>query len=119
MPTYASETVSPIAGHPIQRFLAGVSVASTCIKDEQRAGPAIDRASEEGSTIERYGTVAMDYIQLGDFERSGEGAGSRCSNVEDDNRVLSNLARRTGVSKAGKKLPACGLGRASFGARQH
>jgi hypothetical protein len=102
----------------MQVFVAGHSVAYACISEEQRAGRAIDRASEEGTAMKRYGTVAMNYIQLSAIERSGEGASNCCSNVEPDNQVLTDLARRTSVSEAGKKPSACGSGSASFSARQ-
>jgi len=65
-----------------------------------------------------YGTVAMNYIQFSAFEHSVEGASHRCSDVERDNRVVTDLARRTSVREAGKKLPACGFGWAGFGGRQ-
>ena len=99
-----------MSAHKIQGFVTGYSVAYPCIGEDQGAGPMPIGTSEQGGAMKSYGTVAMNYIQLSAFERSDEGAGSRCSNVEDDNRVLTNLARRTGVSEAGKKLPACGLG---------
>ena len=106
---YASETTSPLSAHKMQGFVAGHSVAYAFISEEQRAGPAIDGTSEEGSAMKRYGTVAMNYIQLSAHERSDEGASSRSSNVERDNQVFTDLARRTSVIEAGKKLSACRL----------
>ena len=61
--------------------------------------------------MERYGTVGMNYIQLSAYERSGEGASSRCSDVERDNHVFTDLARRTSVIEAGKNSPLAGPGR--------
>ena len=59
-----------------------------------------------------YRTVAMNYIKLCTYKGAVEGASSCCSNVECDNRVVTNLPRRTSVQvKTGKKLSACGLGR--------
>ncbi len=120
----ASEIASPMADCKMQSFVAGDSVAYAFITQEERTGPAIDRTGEEASAVECYGTVAMNYIQLGAFGRSNEGA-SRCSpvtNVERDNQVFADLTRRTSVIEAGKKLSACGLwsgsGSYSFSARQ-
>ena len=98
--------------------MAGHSVAYTIIGEEQRPGPTIDGTSEEGSAVKRYGTVAMNYIQFSTYQRSSEGASSRFSDVERDNQVITDLARRTSVSEAGKKPSARGYGRASFSARQ-
>ena len=61
----------------MQGFVAGHSVAYAFISEEQRAGPAINGTSEQGTAMKRYGTVAMNYIQLSAHERSDEGAGSR------------------------------------------
>jgi hypothetical protein len=67
-------------------FVAGHGVTYAVITEEQRAGPAIHRASEEGSAMQRYGAVAMNYIQLNPIDaRSGEGASRRSANVERDN----------------------------------
>jgi hypothetical protein len=57
----------------------------------------------------------MDYIQLSAYARSGEGASSRSTHVERDNQVITDLARRTSVIEARKKLSICGLGSASCG----
>ena len=46
------ETASPLSAHNMQGFVAGHSVAYAFISEEQRAGPAIDRTSEEGSCHE-------------------------------------------------------------------
>ena len=117
---YASETTSPLSSHNVQILVAGVSVAYAIISEEQRAlWAAIDCASEEGSAMKVYGTVAMNYIQLCAIERSGECASSCCSNVERDNQVLTDLAS-TSLGEAGGKLSVCRLrwSSASFGARQ-
>ena len=66
-----------MADRKMQGFVAGHSVAYAFISEEQRAGPAIDRTGEEAGTMERYGTVAMNYIQLSSFDRSGERASGR------------------------------------------
>jgi hypothetical protein len=67
--------------------VAGHSVAYAFITEEHRAGPAIHRTSEEESAMERYGTVAMNYIQLSALGRSNQGASRRSpvTNVERDN----------------------------------
>src|SRR5207237_108694 len=70
----ASEIASPMADCKMQSFVAGDSVADAFITQEERTGPAIDRTGEEASAVECYGTVAMNYIQLGAFGRSNEGA---------------------------------------------
>ena len=117
---YASETTSPLSSHNVQGFVAGISVAYAVISEKQRAlRAAIDCASEEGSAMKVYGTVAMNYIQLCAIERSGEGAGSCCSNVERDNQVLTDLAS-TSLAEAGEKPSACRLrwSSASFSTRQ-
>ncbi len=69
--------------------------------------------------MERYGTVAMNYIQLSAcYGRSSEGARRRSTDVERDNQVFTNLAGRASVIEAGVKASACGHGSASFSARQ-
>ena len=65
---HAGEIASPLSAHKTQGFVAGHSVAYAFISEEQRAGPAIDRTSEEGSAMERYGTVGMNYIQLSAYD---------------------------------------------------
>jgi len=60
----------------------------------------------------------MNYIHLGAIERSGQGASTRSRNVESDNQVFTDLARRAGEIEAGKKTSACGLWSASFSAWQ-
>ena len=60
----------------------------------------------------------MNYIQLGAIERSGQGASTRSRDVERDNHVFTDLARRGSEIEAGKKPSACGLGSASFSAWQ-
>jgi hypothetical protein len=99
--------------------VTGHSVAYAFITEEHRAGPAIHRTSEQESAMERYGTVAMNYIQLSAFGRSNEGA-SRCSpvtNVERDNYVVTDWARIASAIEAGEKLSACRKrGSASFSA---
>ena len=49
----------------------------------------------------------MNYSHLGAYERADEGASSRSCNIERDNQVITDLARRTSVIKAGEKLSAC------------
>ena len=51
----------------------------------KRAGPAIDRTSEEETAMERYGTVAMNYVQLSAYYRSCDGASRRSTDIERDN----------------------------------
>jgi len=68
--------------------------------------------------MERYGTVAMNHIQLGACGGSSEGACRRSTDVESDNPVFTDLPRRTSVIETGKKLAARGYGRASSSARQ-
>jgi hypothetical protein len=53
--------------------------------------------------MQRYGTVVMDYIHLSAFESSGDVASNVYSDVERDNRVVTDLARRTGEIEAGTK----------------
>jgi hypothetical protein len=66
-----------------------------------------------------YGTVAMNYLHLGAYERADEGASNRSSNIEPDNQVITDVLRRTSVIKAGKKPSACRDRRsASYSARQ-
>ena len=70
----AGEITSPLCAHKTQVFVAGHSVAYAFITEHHRAGPAIHRTSEEKTAMERYGTVAMNYIQLGALDRSNQGA---------------------------------------------
>ena len=67
--------------------MAGHSVAYAFKSDLQRAGAlsAGNRTGEDKAAVLCYGTVAMNYIQLGAYERSGEGASNRYRNVERDN----------------------------------
>ena len=51
----------------------------------KRAGPAIDRTSEEETAMERYGTVAMNYVQLSAYYRSRDGTSRRSTDIERDN----------------------------------
>ena len=59
---HTGETVSPLAAHKMQIFVAGHSAAFACISEEQRAGSAADRTGEDGGAVEGYGTVGMNYI---------------------------------------------------------
>ena len=69
--------------------------------------------------MERYGTVGMNYIQLSACGGSSEGASSRSTHVERDNRVFTDLPRRTSEIEAGKKPSARReRGSASFSARK-
>ena len=70
-----------MSAHKMQGFVAGHSVAYAFISEEQRAGPAIDRTGEKGGAMQRYGTVAMNYIQLSSFDRSRERASSRSTEM--------------------------------------
>jgi len=71
--------------------------------------------------MQRYGTVAMNYIQLSACESSVEVASNVCRDVERDNRVLTNLARRTSEIEAGSKASGygSGWGSASFSVLQY
>ena len=61
----------------------------------------------------------MNYLHLGAYERAGEGASSRSCHIERDNQVITDLARRTGVIKAGEKASTCREWRsASFSAQE-
>ncbi len=60
--------------------------------------------------MERYGTVAMNHIQLGACGGSSEGARRRSTDVECDNRVFTDLPRRTGEIEARKNPSARGTG---------
>jgi hypothetical protein len=101
--------------------VAGHSVAYAFKTEVQRASarPTGNRTGEDCAALFRYRTVAMNYIQLGTRERSGEGASNRYRHIERDNQVFTDLARRTSVIEAGKKLSASGLWWASFSAWQH
>jgi hypothetical protein len=109
---YAGKIASPLPGHKTQVFVASHGIAYAFITDNQRAEPAIYRTSEEESAMERYGTIAMNYVDLSAYGTSVEGPGSRSSDVERDNHVFADLARRTSVIEAWKKLSACRFGRA-------
>ena len=106
---YASEPSSPLSAYKIQGFVASISVAYAFISEEQRAGPAIERTSEEGGAMERYGTVGMNYIQLSAHDSPMKVPVAVYSDVERDNQVFTDLARRTSVIEAGRKLSACRL----------
>ena len=60
--------------------------------------------------MERYGTVAMNHIQLSAYARSGKGASSRSTHVERNNQVFTDLARSSSVIEAGKNSPLAGAG---------
>jgi hypothetical protein len=113
-----NEIASPMADRKMQSFVAGYSVAYAFITEEERAGPAIDRTGEEGGAMQRYGAVAMNYIQLSAYGRSSEGASTSSTDVERDNHVFTDLPRRTSEIEAGKKPSGRGLGSATFSARQ-
>jgi len=117
-----NEIASPMADRKMQSFVAGYSVAYAFITEEERAGPAIDRTGEEGGAMQRYGAAAMNYIQLSAYGRSSDGTSRRSTDVERDDQVFTDLARRTSVIEAGKELSACKLwsssGFYSFSARQ-
>src|SRR6516162_647838 len=92
---YASEIASPLSAYKTQGFMAGHSVAYAFISQEHRAGPAIDRTSEEDSAMERYGTIAMHYIQLSAYNRSGDCASRGSTDIKRDNHVFTDWVRRT------------------------
>jgi len=101
--------------------VAGHSVAYAFIAKDHRARPAIDGTSEEDTAMERYGTIGMHYIQLSALGRSNKGASRRSpvTDVERDNHVFTDRARRTSETEAGEKLAARRKRRsASFSARQ-
>jgi hypothetical protein len=75
--------------------------------------------------MERYGTVAVNDVHLGACQTSIEHASHFRPDVEGDNQVFTDLARRTGVNEAREKLPAsecswarCPLGLVSYSAGQ-
>src|SRR5437763_16292761 len=115
---HASETVGPLAAYAMQSFVAGHSVAYAFIREDQRARAIADRTGEDQTAVQVYGTIGMNDLHFGAYERAGEGASARSSNIERDNQVITGLARRTSVIKAGEKPSACGLRRASFSPRQ-
>src|SRR5215510_12595421 len=116
---HASETVSPLAAHAMQTFVAGYSVAYAFIGEDERARVIADRTGLDYTAVQVYGTVAMNDLHLGAYERAGEGASSRSSDIERDNQVITDLARKTGVIKAGEKPSICREWRsASFSARK-
>ena len=100
--------------------MAGHSVGYAFKTEVQRASarPTGNRTGEDCAAMFRYKTVAMNYIQLGACERSGEGASNRSRNVERDNQVFTDLPRRTSVIKTGEKPSACGLRLTSLSPRQ-
>jgi len=102
----------------MQTFVAGYSVAYAFISEDQRARVIADRTGFDYTAVQVYGTVAMNDLHLGAYKRAGEGASSRSSDIERDNQVITDLARRTGVIKTGEKPSACGLRCASFSPRQ-
>ena len=114
----AGEITSPLTAHKTQVFVASHSVAYAFITEEHRAGPAIHRTSEEKTAMERYGAVAMNYIEFSAYYRSRERASRRSTDVERDNHIFADLARRTSVIEAGKKLSACGLRSCSLSERR-
>src|SRR5260370_31962898 len=102
-------------------FVTGNSVAYAFIAEDHRHRPAIDGTSEEETAMERYGTIGMHYVQLSALGRSNEGASRRSpvTDVERDNHVFTDRARRTSETEAGEKLSACRKRRsASFSTRQ-
>jgi len=68
--------------------------------------------------MQRYGTVGMNYIQLSPYALSAQRARSVNGDVQRDNYVFADLARRTSVSEARKKPSGYGYGWASFSTRQ-
>src|SRR4029450_3109709 len=113
---HTGQSTSPLCARNTQSFVAGHSVAYAFKTEVHRASarPTGNRSGEDCAAMFRYRTVAMNYIQLGACERSGECASNRARNVERDNHVFTGLPRRTGVIKTREKPSACGLRRASF-----
>jgi len=69
--------------------------------------------------MQRYRTVAMNYIQFSAHALSGQVASSVNGDVERDNYVFADLARRTSVSETRKKPSGYGYGWASVSVRQY
>src|SRR5262249_8369223 len=94
-------------------------VAYAFIREHQRARIIVYLTGLNYTAVQVYGTVAMNYLHLGAYERAGEGASCRSRHIERDNQVITDLARRTGVIKTGEKPSACREWRsASFSARK-
>src|ERR1044071_230675 len=103
----------------MQTFVSGHSVAYAFISEDECARVIADRTGLDYTAVQVYGTIAVNYLHLGAYERAGEGSSSRSCHIERDNQVIANLARRTSVIKAGEKPSACGEWRsASFSARK-
>jgi len=99
-------------------LVAGYGVTYAVPTEHHRAGSAIDRAREERSAMQRYGAIAMNYVQFSAYYRSCYGAIRRSTDVERDNQIFTYLARRTGKIETGKKTPACRFAWATFDPRQ-
>src|SRR4029453_2552472 len=116
---HASETVSPMATHAMQTSVAGTSVGYAFISENQRARVIADRTGFDYTAVQVYGTVAMNDLHLGAYERAGKGASSRSCHIERDNQVFTDLARGTSIIEPGKKTSVCREWRsASFSARK-
>jgi hypothetical protein len=62
---YTGEIAGPLSAHKMQGFVAGISVAYVRITEQQRAGPAIDRTTEEGrlaSTVASEAKAVMSTV---------------------------------------------------------
>jgi len=80
----AGEIAGSLSAYKTQGFMAGHSVAFAFISEHHRAGPAIDRTSEEKTAMECYGTVAMNYVQLSAYYRSCDATSRRSTDIERD-----------------------------------
>jgi hypothetical protein len=65
---HASETVSPVAAHGVQIFMAGHSIAYTFVGKDQRARVIAYLTVENYAAMQVYGTVGMNYVHLGPYE---------------------------------------------------
>src|SRR5581483_418070 len=102
------EIAGSLLPHETQIFMAGHSVTYAFITEHHRAGPAVDGTTEQKTAMERYGTVTMNYVHFSAYHyRSGQRASSCSTDVERDDHVFTDLARRSSIIKAGKKLSGC------------
>src|ERR1044072_5008358 len=83
----ASEIISSSDARNMQDFVAACSAPT--VGNKQRAGPAIDRTSQNATTMECYRTVGTDHIHLSAYESSGQRSSTGCRNVERDNQVVT------------------------------
>jgi len=110
----------------MQGFMTVHNAAYAFVGIEQSAfWTAVERASEERAAMERYGTVGMNNVHLRARQTSIERSSHFRPDVEVDNHVFTDRARRTSVTETREKLPAseyrwafCGSGSVSHGAWQ-